>query len=90
MAKYLLFPCYYFVGNTCTFRILFSQGINGLFTRNVFYPVSGIVQHCTNGDGVDNGQNGGLTHSVRYSDDNKKNNGHGMKNVTRKQTQHVS
>ena len=59
----------------------------GLFALEVFYAVSVItiakVMHCPIGDNL----------NLRYSDDNKKNtlhtsgnNGHGLKNVARKQT----
>ena len=62
----------------------------GLLTCNVFLAVSiittVIVQHWSNGDGVNNGQNVWRIHSVCYFDDNKNNNGQGPKNVTCKQT----
>ena len=44
------------------------------------------VKCCANSDGVNNRQNGGRTHSVRYSDDNSGNNRNGLENVTCKQT----
>ena len=50
--------------------------------------VTYLVRVRHNGDGASNGQNGWWTHFVHYSDDDKNNKGHRLKNV--KQTVNMS